>query len=88
MAYFSNGTAGEVFDDQCSRCKYGEHPCPIYLVQSTYNYDACNNKTARAILDSLVKDDGMCMVFEMAKKDFAIDKNQGIMDFLEAGGSL
>jgi hypothetical protein len=30
------------------------------MVQSLYNYESCNNKTARAILDDLVKqkDDG------------------------------
>lgn len=65
MAYFPNGTSGEVFDAQCARCKYGDKPCPIAWVQVNYNYDACNNETARAILDSLVHNDGTCMVFAM-----------------------
>ncbi len=81
MAYFSNGSEGEVFDEQCSRCKYGDKPCPIALVQTLYNYDACNNKVATNILDSLVKDDGTCTMFEMCKQDFFIDKNQ--MDLFE-----
>ena len=57
MAYFSNGTEGEVFDNECAECILGEKPCPIAGVQMEYNYDACNNKTARAILNSLVKQD-------------------------------
>jgi len=55
MAYFSNGSESEVFDNECAECPLFEQPCPIALVQTMYNYDACNNKTARAILDELVK---------------------------------
>ena len=76
MAYFSNGTEGEVFDEQCSRCKYGDKSCPIAAVQMMYNYDACNNKTARNILDTLVKDDGTCTMFEAFERDFGIDPDQ------------
>lgn len=72
MAYFSNGTEGMVFDCQCSICKYGEKPCPIAFVQMDYNYEACNNKVARAILDVLVKQDGTCAMFKEFKKDFEI----------------
>ena len=64
MAYFSNSTEGAVFDEQCSCCRFGQEPCPIALVQILYNYDACNNKVARAILDDLVKDDGTCLMFK------------------------
>ncbi len=76
MAYFPNGSSGACFDNQCAKCKYGEEPCPIALVQMTYNYDACNNKVATAILKSLVKDDGRCMMFECFKNDFEIDAQQ------------
>ncbi len=55
MAYFSNGSEGEVFDEECRECPLGEKGCPIFIVQSTYNYDACNNKTARVILNDLVR---------------------------------
>lgn len=71
MAYFANGSEGMCFDEQCARCKYGDQPCPIATVQTMYNYHACNNTTARCILDILVKDDGTCTMFEMAKEDFA-----------------
>jgi hypothetical protein len=70
MAYFPNGTAGMCFDDQCQKCKYGEEPCPIAMVQMNYNYDACNNKVATAILKNLVQDNGICAMFECFKKDF------------------
>ena len=73
MAYFSNGSEGEVFDRQCDRCKYGDDCCPIAWVQVDYNYDACNNKVATEILNSLVKQDGTCAMREMFKKDFATD---------------
>ena len=76
MAYFSNSSDGSGFDYQCSKCKYGQSPCPIALVQMTYNYDACNNKTATAILDNLVKTDGTCTMYELCKQDFFIDENQ------------
>ena len=79
MAYFSNGSEGDCFDAQCFKCKYGEKPCPIAFAQLTWNYDACNNKTARTILDSLIKQDGTCTMFEAFKSDFKkpfVDPNQ------------
>lgn len=76
MAYFSNGTEGMVFDEECASCKYGEKACPIAAVQIIYNYDACNNETATKILDSLVKNDGTCTMKQEFKQDFAIDPNQ------------
>lgn len=76
MAYFSNGSEGMCFDEQCSKCKYGEFPCPIALVQMRYNYDAVNNEVATKILNDLVKNDGTCTMFDMARKDFFIDANQ------------
>ena len=80
MAYFSNGSEGMCFDDQCQRCKYGQAPCPIALVQISYNYDAVNNEVATKILDALVKGDGTCVMFELDKKHFDISGNA---DFFE-----
>lgn len=78
MAYFSNGSEGMVLDDQCAKCKVGQKPCPIALVQVVYNYDQLNDEsgTATKILDTLIRPDGTCTVWEMAKEDFAIDPNQ------------
>jgi hypothetical protein len=78
MAYFSNGSEGTVFDDQCAKCKYGKSPCPIAFVQMDANYDQLKDTTgtARKILSHLVLDDGTCQVYEMAKLEFGIDPNQ------------
>lgn len=76
MAYFSNGSEGEVFDAQCDKCKYGMAPCPVAAMQACWNYDQVGNEVARQIMDNFVKQDGTCTVFEMAKKDFEIDPNQ------------
>lgn len=81
MAYFSNGSEGTVFEDQCAKCKYGERACPIALVQVLYNYDAvkaenAGDKTATLILDALVQNNGTCNMYKEFKADFAIDPNQ------------
>jgi len=55
MAYFSNGSEGMVFDDECSNCLLGEEPCPVAWAQANWNYEACNNPIATQILNSLVK---------------------------------
>ena len=54
MAYFSNGSEGEVFDVECIECPLGETGCPVAGVQMSYNYKACNNPVAREILNDLV----------------------------------
>lgn len=64
MAYFSNGSEGMVFDEQCSKCAFGEDACPIAMIQFNYNYEACNNKVARKIMDDLVKDNGECSMWK------------------------
>jgi Fe-S-cluster-containing hydrogenase component 2 len=78
MAYFSNGSEGMVFDDQCTRCKYGRHACPIAFVQMDFNYSQHNDKsgTAQKILGHLVKPDGTCTMWETFKADFEIDPAQ------------
>lgn len=81
MAYFSNGTEGEVFDLECSTCKYGQEACLIAFVQFEYNYKACNNEVARAILDELIKQDGTCEMKRIFKNDFCTDAQQPKIDF-------
>lgn len=76
MAYFSNGSEGMCFDEQCSKCKYGQHPCPVAAIQMQWNYDQIGNELARKIMDNFVKRDGTCTMWEMAKQDFAIDPKQ------------
>ena len=80
MAYFSNSDDGFLFDTQCLSCKYGEQPCPIFLAQTTHNYEAVGNETATAILDLLVKQDGTCTMLKLAKKDLWLNPNQTKLD--------
>ena len=79
MAYFSNGTEGMCFDDQCQKCKYGQMACPIAFVQLLFNYDAANNKVATEILNILVRNDGTCNMWDEFKADFFKDPNQEIL---------
>lgn len=45
MAYFSNGTEGEMYQEQyCSRCWHDRNQdCPIWLLHLNHNYDGANN---------------------------------------------
>lgn len=72
MAYFPNGSAGDCFRDQCAHCRYGGGPCPIWIVQERYNYDACNVEVARKILDDLVNNDGTCAMYHMDPERFSL----------------
>lgn len=76
MAYFSNGSEGIYFDEECADCIHGEDSCPICYVQVTFNYEACNNGIARKILDFLVSQDGTCAMKKMFPDDFKIDAKQ------------
>ena len=88
MAYFSNGTDGMVFSEQCSMCKYGQEPCPIAWVQLEYNYKACNNEVASAVLNDLIKNDGTCEMFKAFRTDFeteeSVDRRTGQLRMSDA----
>ena len=67
MAYFPNGTAGEVLGNQCADCHLSsEAPCPILWVQMTYNYSQLDSEGERTavsdVMDCLVNDDGICQM--------------------------
>ena len=68
MAYFSNSTEGAIFDEQCSRCVFGERDCPIALVQMLFNYDQVGNKTAEEIMNNLVDERGVCQMRDKFKE--------------------
>ncbi|HKZ40646.1 MAG TPA: hypothetical protein VJ044_06765 [Candidatus Hodarchaeales archaeon] len=82
MAYFPNGCAGEVFDNQCGQCRYGEK-CPIRFAQELHNYDAVNNETATSILNYLVKDDGICEMFKLDPVNFKERRVTPVMKYKE-----
>lgn len=81
MAYFSNGSEGMCFDEECMGCKYGEDPCPIAFIQMEFNYEAVNNKTATKILNYLVKNNGSCAMKQAFIKDFKTDAHNLKIDF-------
>ena len=83
MAYFPNGDAGMLFDEQCGQCRYGERGCPIWAVQGAFNYSACNVPVARAILDKLVSNDGTCAMFAFDPENF---KDRRVADQPYIGG--
>ena len=60
MAYFSSGSVGSCFEEECYDCILGDKPCPIAWVQTEYNYEACNNDVASSILGYLVSNNGAC----------------------------
>lgn len=65
MAYFPNGSSGEVFDQQCSDCKLADDaPCPVLFVQMTYNYDQCHadHWKLKEAMNCLVDKDGICQM--------------------------
>lgn len=84
MAYFANGSEGDCFTEQCMRCRYGDQPCPIAMVQFNYNYAACNNEVASNILHDLVKQDGSCAMFELDPDWF--ERRQGELELEAAHG--
>lgn len=62
MAYFPNGSSGEIFDRQCADCPLGEGPCPTAAIQMLYNYDQVSDgqEKLREAMTILVDDKGIC----------------------------
>jgi len=64
MAYFENGNGSKVLDEQCLTCPLGIYQCPVYTVQSLFNFnqmDDGNNELRQSML-FLVDDAGICQV--------------------------
>ncbi len=76
MAYFSNSSDGECFDNQCAECIFGELACPIAEMQMVYNYDAVGNKMATEIMDLFVKNDGTCEMLKRFPDKLQIDYSE------------
>ena len=60
MGYFSNGTEGEMYEEEyCSKCIHerpGVETCAVLQAHLIYNYDECNKKDS--ILHMLIPRDG------------------------------
>lgn len=73
MAYFPNGTAGEVLDEQCQNCLHGVSDsilCPVAHIQMIYNYQQLDegNEDLRAAMGLLIQLDGTCQMKEAMEK--------------------
>lgn len=64
MAYFPNGSSGEILEMQCDRCPLGDGHCPVVGIHMLYNYDQLDDgqdKLQKA-MSMLVDDKGICQV--------------------------
>ena len=73
MAYFSNGTEGEIYQEQyCYRCQNwnDEKGCPIMDLHLLWNYDAIDEPAKEMALDTFIprSKDGIgneqCLMFK------------------------
>lgn len=82
MAYFPNGTSGEVLDNQCCDCIHEDEWswCPVYAVQSLFNYDQVEKgqEKLKQAINMLVGEDGKCHVRAAFRAD-----NQGPIPCME-----
>ncbi len=72
MAYFSNSTAGDVLDNQCSACPVPDDAsCPVLLVQMEYNYKQLKTgqETLRKAINSLIDEKGQCKMKQAIEHD-------------------
>ena len=94
MAYFANGTCGEVLDMQCIECHIPDDaPCPVLIVQGLYNYDQLKkgNELLQKAMNKLVDEKGNCLMkieIDKAIGDKYIDGEQAdtariILDSME-----
>lgn len=70
MAHFSNSSAGDHFDSQCTECPLGQLPCPIAWVQMEYNYAQLRdgNGDLKKAMTDLVSDEEGCKTFLLLKQ--------------------
>jgi hypothetical protein len=75
MAYFPNGTAGEILDSQCIDCLHEDEWswCPVYAVQQLFNYDQVDKgqEKLRQAINMLIDEKGICKV----RAAFRAEKN-------------
>lgn len=63
MAYFANGSEGSILDEQCAKCRVNfDAPCPVLLVQMTYNHGQIGNDGMQTVINNLVNEEGVCQM--------------------------
>ena len=90
MAYFPNGTAGEILDNQCCDCLHEDEWawCPVYAIQSLFNYDQVDKgqEKLRQAINMLVDEKGICKVratFRADKSDNPVPCMEGMKTWAE-----
>lgn len=93
MAYFPNGSAGEVLDNQCCDCLHENEWtwCPVYAVQNLFNYDQVDKgqERLRKALSMLISDNGKCNVraaFRGETKDEPLPCMDGLKEWAKKHG--
>ena len=76
MAYYANGSEGEILDEQCAECRFGREACPISLVQGSYNSYAGSDQIIAEILNILVRDGEGCQMFKTFQKYLKVVKQE------------
>lgn len=64
MAYFANGSEGEILENQCDTCVHAHDDgvCPISAIQMLFNYEQIDNPDLNAAMSILVDDEGICQM--------------------------
>ncbi len=64
MAYFPNGSSSMAFDVTCLECIHEDQEvgCPVWRVQTSFNYDQTDNEKLREALTMLVNEKGKCQM--------------------------
>ena len=79
MAYFPNGTAGDMFvENTCVDCVHWRdlgdgrgHGCPVFDLHLLYSYELCNDKKhpGKVMLDTLITPAFECAMFHPHGRD-------------------
>lgn len=93
MAYFPNGTAGMIFEEEwCCRCVHSpldpDAPgCTVWLSHLLYSYELCNemDHPGKIILDLLIEDGGpadpvKCTMFHERSAELAKMQRRAVQD--------
>ena len=86
MAYFPNGAAGSVLEDQCGECLHGRDDsvmCPVYFVQITFNYSQNGNTDLEKCLNWLVDEEGDCRMKDVLDQSGLFDIDETDLSDLE-----
>ncbi len=82
MAYFPNGTSGEILEVQCCECLHKDidTTCPIYYVQSVFNYKQSENRDLEVCLGLMINDKGICQMKKILDRLLVVDDDRSDLE--------